>query len=130
MSDTPNELKYTNTHEWIRTEDDGTVTVGITDHAQGLLGDIVYVELPDLGEIKAGDECTVLESVKAAADVYAPITGNIIAVNDELSDAPALINSDPYGDGWIFRMEPKDAQEIAELLDADNYSEQVASEEH
>lgn len=130
MSEIPNELKYTSTHEWVRTESDGTLTIGITEHAQGLLGDVVYVQLPGLDAIKAGDECCVIESVKAAADVYAPITGEIVAINEELADAPALINTDPYGDGWIFRIAPEDADEVKELLDAEKYSEQVAAEDH
>jgi glycine cleavage system H protein len=107
MSELPGDLKYTNEHEWLRQEDDGTVTIGITDHAQSALGDLVYVELPEIGlEVEAGGEMAVVESVKAASDVYAPISGEVVAVNEDLADDPEKINADAYGDGWIVRMKP------------------------
>ena len=131
MSTIPSELKYTSSHEWARLEDDGTVTVGITDHAQNLLGDVVFTELPELdADIEGGGEAGVVESVKAASDIYAPISGTVTAVNESLLDNPGLINSDPYGDGWIFKIQPLDEDELAELLDAESYSDQVTSEEH
>jgi len=127
MSNIPTELQYTKSHEWVRREADGTVTVGITAHAQELLGDMVFVELPESGrEVAAGDECAVVESVKAASDIYAPLAGEITAGNETLEDAPELINRDPYGDGWLFRMRP--VGEPAELLDADAYARIVAEE--
>ncbi|MGI9262469.1 MAG: glycine cleavage system protein GcvH [Woeseiaceae bacterium] len=107
MSELPGDLKYTNEHEWLRQEEDGSVTIGITDHAQSALGDLVYVELPEVGqEVEAGGEMAVVESVKAASDVYAPIGGEVVAVNEDLSDDPEKINADAYGDGWIVRMKP------------------------
>jgi len=131
MSNIPSELKYTSSHEWARLEDDGTVTVGITDHAQNLLGDVVFAELPEVdAEIEGGGEAGVVESVKAASDIYAPISGTITAVNESLLDNPALINSDPYGEGWMFKLQPHDEDDLEELLDAETYTDQVASEEH
>lgn len=131
MSNIPNDLKYTKTHEWVRDEGDGNVTVGISDHAQELLGDLVFVELPEQGaEIKAGDECAVVESVKAASDVYCPLSGEVVAVNEALADAPETINSDPYDDGWMFRLKLLDAGELDGLMDADAYAEHCESEEH
>lgn len=131
MSNIPNDLKYTKTHEWVRDEGDGNVTVGISDHAQELLGDLVFVELPEQGaEIKAGDECAVVESVKAASDVYCPMSGEVVAVNEALADAPETINSDPYNDGWMFRLKLLDAGELDGLMDADAYAEHCESEEH
>ena len=122
MSNIPAELKYVASHEWLRQEDDGTITVGITEHAQDLLGDIVYVELPEVGEnVSADDEIAVVESVKAASDVYAPISGEIVAINEELEDAPETINTDPYGDGWFFRIKPDNAEDFDGLLSADDY---------
>ena len=107
MSELPGDLRYTNEHEWLRQEEDGTVTIGITDHAQSALGDLVYVELPEIGQsVDIGGEMAVVESVKAASDVYAPIAGEVVAVNEDLSDDPEKINADPYGDGWIVRMQP------------------------
>lgn len=107
MSELPGDLRYTKEHEWLRQEEDGTVTIGITDHAQGALGDLVYVELPEVGqEVEAGGEMAVVESVKAASDVYAPIGGEVVGINEGLSDDPEKINADPYGDGWIVRMKP------------------------
>ena len=107
MSELPGDLQYTSDHEWLRREDDGSVTVGITEHAQSALGDLVYVELPEVDqEVEAGGDMAVVESVKAASDVYAPIAGTVVAVNDALSDDPEVINNDPYGEGWIVRLEP------------------------
>jgi len=131
MSETPIELKYAKTHEWARLEDDGTVTVGITDHAQTALGDVVYVELPELDVVlDAGEEAGVVESVKAASDIYAPIGGTIIAVNSVLEDAPETVNQDPYGEGWFYKLRPNDVGELDELLDADGYAEVAESDEH
>ncbi len=124
MSELPGELLYTRDHEWLRREDDGSVTVGITDHAQSALGDLVYVELPDVGqEVSEAGEMAVVESVKAASDVYAPISGEILAVNEELADDPEKINSDPYGDGWIVRMNPSDSIDEDAMLSPDDYQE-------
>ncbi|MCY4565212.1 MAG: glycine cleavage system protein GcvH [Gammaproteobacteria bacterium] len=129
MSETPNELRYAETHEWAR-EDDGIVTVGITDHAQDALGDVVYVELPDPEQwVAAREEAGVVESVKAASDIYAPVTGTVVAVNEQLEDSPELVNQDPYGDGWFFRIDPEDAAELGELLDADAYMETCAADD-
>lgn len=126
MSEVPSELKYTESHEWLRLEDDGLVTVGISDHAQELLGDLVYVELPEVGlEFVAGDECCVVESVKAASDVYMPISGEIMEVNEALADEPEIINSSPYDNGWLFRVKPS-ANELDDLMDADTYSAEIA----
>ena len=131
MSETPIELKYAKTHEWARLEDDGTVTVGITDHAQTALGDVVYVELPELDVVlDAGEEAGVVESVKAASDIYAPIGGTIIAVNSALEDTPELVNQDPYGEGWFYKLQPNDVGELDELLDAEGYTEVAESDEH
>ena len=122
MSNVPQELKYTRSHEWVLAGDDGQVTVGITDHAQELLGDMVFIELPEINnEVDAGDECSVVESVKAASDIYAPVTGTIVAVNEKLGEAPELINEDPYGEGWMFRMKISDADQLDELLNAAAY---------
>ncbi len=124
MSNVPTELKYTKSHEWVQTNGDGTVTIGITDNAQELLGDLVFVELPEEGSVlAAGDQCAVVESVKAASDVYAPISGEIIAVNVSLEDEPEQVNSDPFGNGWLFRMQPEQPEQIAALLDASGYSD-------
>ena len=131
MSDVPQELRYARTHEWARLEEDGTVTVGISDHAQDALGDVVYVEHPEPGQqVAAGDETGVVESVKAASDIYAPVSGSIVAVNDALDDAPETVNQDPYGDGWFFKIEPDDATELDELLDSEAYAELCENEEH
>ena len=129
MSNIPGELKYSKSHEWVRINDDGSVTIGITEHAQDLMGDMVYVELPEKGaSLNPGDDCAVVESVKAASDVYAPIGGEVLEVNNALADAPETINSDPYGEGWIFRMNPSDSAEVSALMDANDYEELVASE--
>ena len=123
MSDLPYELQYTATHEWIRVEEDHSVTIGITDHAQDLLGDIVFIELPEEGStVAAKDELSVIESVKAASDIYAPVSGEIIAVNEDLADAPETVNSSPYEEGWICRILPSNPAELEELLDADTYA--------
>lgn len=129
MSKLPDELKYASSHEWVRVEADGTVTVGITDHAQAALGDIVFIELPDLeSEVSARDEVAVVESVKAASDIYSPLSGDVIAINEKLVDAPEIVNSDPYGDGWFFRLKPSHPDELEDLLDAEAYQE-VCDEE-
>lgn len=121
MSELPGDLRYTTEHEWLRKEDDGTVTIGITDHAQSALGDLVYVELPEIGmEVVTGGEMAVVESVKAASDVYAPISGEVLAVNDALADDPEKINGDPYGDGWIVRVQPA-GDDADETLSPDEY---------
>lgn len=126
MSNIPAELKYIASHEWLRLEDDGTITVGITDHAQDLLGDVVFVELPDVGDIIAvDDEISVVESVKAASDVYAPISGEVVAVNEALEDDPEIINSDPYGEGWFFKMKPDNIADYEALLSADEYENEL-----
>jgi len=129
MSDIPSNLRYAKTHEWIRLEDDGTALVGISDHAQDAMGDLVYVQLPDTGvPVSAGDEVGVVESVKAASDIYAPVDGEIIEVNSLLEDSPETVNEDPYGRGWLFRMRVSDAAQLDELLGADDYQEQLESE--
>ncbi|MEQ1914580.1 MAG: glycine cleavage system protein GcvH [Sideroxydans sp.] len=126
----PSNLKYTASHEWVKTEADGTVTIGITQHAQELLGDMVFVEAPSVGrKLKAKEECAVVESVKAAADVYAPVSGEVIAANGDLDGSPENINSDPYG-AWIFKMKPDNAADVAALLDAAGYQAVVDSEAH
>ena len=124
MSHTPEELKYTESHEWVRLEQDGTVTVGISDHAQDALGDVVFVELPDEGaSLAARGDAAVVESVKAASDIYAPISGTIIEVNEVLEDSPETVNEDPYHDGWLFKMQPEDPSEMEGLLSAAGYRE-------
>jgi glycine cleavage system H protein len=129
MSNIPAELRYAATHEWVRPESDGTFTVGISEHAQELLGDMVFVELPDVGAtVSAGDDIAVAESVKAASDVYAPIGGEVLAVNENLEDSPELVNSDPYGEGWLFRIKAQDAAQVEALLDANAYENSI--EEH
>lgn len=126
MSNIPAELKYVSSHEWLRTEADGTVTVGITEHAQELLGDIVFVELPEVGAALSADEqAGVVESVKAASDVYAPIAGEIVAVNQALVDAPETANSDPYGEGWFFCIKPANAADLDGLLTAEQYAAEI-----
>lgn len=126
MSEIPGDLKFLKTHEWARVEGDGKVTVGISDHAQGLLGDLVYVELPAVGDrVDAGNACAVVESVKAASDVYAPVSGRVTAVNESLADKPETINEDAYGEGWLFTMEIEDAEQLNDLLEPDDYAEQL-----
>ena len=123
MSDIPSDLRYRDTHEWVRLEDDGSVVVGISDHAQAALGDMVFVELPEPGmSYSQGDACAVVESVKAASDIYAPISGEVIESNPALEDDPALVNSDPYGDGWLFSMIPDNPDELDALLSAAEYA--------
>jgi glycine cleavage system H protein len=129
MSNIPQTLMYTKTHEWIRQEEDA-LTIGITDHAQTMLGDLVYVELPQVeGSFNDGQECAVIESVKAAADIYCPIAGEVIEVNESVIENPSLVNQDPYGKGWLFRIRPHE-KAANQLLDAEQYSKQVASEAH
>lgn len=129
MSNIPSELRYAASHEWVRPEGDGTYTVGISEHAQELLGDMVFVELPDVGDtVAAGDDVAVAESVKAASDVYAPIGGEVVAINEDLEDSPELVNSDPYGDGWLFRIKADDDAEFNELLDAEGYENSIDEE--
>jgi len=126
MSNVPTELKYAASHEWIRDEGNGIYTVGISEHAQELLGDMVFVDLPDVGDnVSAGDDVAVAESVKAASDIYAPIAGEIVAVNEELEDSPELVNSDPYGDGWLFKIKADDETEVEGLLDAEGYAASI-----
>ena len=129
MSNIPSELRYASSHEWVRLEDDGTAYVGITEHAQDAMGDLVYVELPEAeAALSAGDEAGVVESVKAASDIYAPVAGEVVAVNEKLEDEPELVNSDPYGDGWLFKLKVSDASELEKLLDADAYAAQLDAE--
>ena len=131
MSEIPSELKYVATHEWARLEEDGTVTVGISDHAQSALGDVVFVELPEVGlAIADGEEAGVVESVKAASDIYSPITGTVCAVNEELDDRPEIVNEDPYGDGWFFKLQPDDPGSLGDLLDSEAYAEVCEAEDH
>lgn len=129
MSNVPSDLKYSRNHEWVRVEGDGTVIVGITDHAQAALGDLVFVESPELeAVVAAGDACGVVESVKAASDVFSPLGGEITEVNASLSDTPELVNTDPYGDGWLMRIRINDESELGELMDAEAYEQFVAEE--
>ena len=129
MSEIPGDLKFLKSHEWARVEDDGNVTVGISDHAQGQLGDLVYVELPAVGDnVDAGNACAVVESVKAASDVYSPVSGRIVKVNEALSDKPETINEDAFGEGWIFVVKPSNISEVEELLTPDDYAEMVENE--
>lgn len=129
MSNLPADLRFTKTHEWVRDQGDGTVTVGITDHAQDALGDLVYVELPQHGkEVGAGEACAVVESVKAASDIYSPLAGQVIEANALLADAPETVNQDPYGDGWIFKLRIADAESLDRLLDAAAYAATLADE--
>ena len=129
MSEIPSELKYSKEHEWVQIDDEGNALVGITDHAQELLGDMVYVELPEVGDTLAvGDESGVVESVKAASDVYAPISGEILEVNEDLADAPETVNSDPYTNGWLFKMSVGNEGDLEDLLTADEYAELIADE--
>jgi glycine cleavage system H protein len=131
MSEIPGDLKFLKSHEWARIEDSGKITVGISDHAQGLLGDLVYVELPNVGDsVTAGNACAVVESVKAASDVYSPISGTVVAVNEALSDKPETINEDAYGEGWIFVVKPDDMDEMNDLLAPDDYAELLEDDDH
>lgn len=129
MSDIPGDLKYIETHQWVRIADDGTATVGITDFAQEQLGDLVYIGLPELGvTVTGGEEAGVAESVKSASDVFSPVTGEVIALNESLEDEPERVNEDPYGEGWLFRVKLADPGELDSLMDADAYADQVVSE--
>jgi|SRR5690554_561528 len=130
MSNIPTELRYAKSHEWIRLEDDGTAYVGISEHAQDAMGDLVYVELPEVGDVfAASDETGVVESVKAASDIYAPVSGEIVAINEALADNPELVNQDCYGDGWLYRIKVTDKFELDELLSADEYSAEIDEED-
>ena len=130
MSNTPSELLYIKSHEWIRDEGDGTVTIGITDHAQSALGDVVFVELPEVGDtLPAGGEAGVVESVKAASDIYSPVGGEVIAINEQLEDEPETVNADPYNDGWFYKLKPSDTNELSDLLSAEDYQQRCADEE-
>ena len=130
MSELPGDLLYTSEHEWLRRENDGSVTVGVTDHAQSALGDLVYVELPEVGQdVDSGGDMAVVESVKAASDVYAPIDGSIAAVNEELADDPEKINADPYGEGWIVRIQPRESIDESALMTPDTYQELLDQED-
>lgn len=127
MSEIPDHLRYTKDHEWVAETDDGTVLVGITHHAQEALGDLVFVELPEMKrDVEVGDVCAVVESVKAASDVYCPIAGNIAEVNIPLDESPELVNADPYGEGWLYRMTPASPADMEDLLDADAYGRLLA----
>jgi len=129
MSEIPSELKYTKSHEWVRDEGNGTVTIGITDHAQALLGDLVFVELPEIGsEVSAEDAVCVVESVKAASDVYTPVSGEVVAVNDSLADSPEIINDSSYDDGWLIKIKLSNPDEISDLMDADSYESETAED--
>ena len=131
MNEIPGDLRFLKSHEWARVEDDGNVTVGISDHAQSQLGDLVYVELPAVGDaVESGNGCAVVESVKAASDVYAPVSGKVIRVNEALADKPEIINEDAYGEGWIFVVAPSDTKELDELMSPDDYAEQIENEAH
>ncbi|HEY9400671.1 MAG TPA: glycine cleavage system protein GcvH [Luteimonas sp.] len=131
MSEIPGDLKFMKSHEWARVEGDGRITIGISDHAQGLLGDLVYVELPTVGDrVEAGTGCAVVESVKAASDVYSPLTGKVVEVNTALSDKPETINEDAYGDGWIFVIEAEEPEQLNDMLDPDAYAELLEEEDH
>ncbi|MDF2939565.1 MAG: glycine cleavage system protein [Gammaproteobacteria bacterium] len=130
MSHVEEDLKYADTHEWVRMDDEATATVGISDHAQHLLGELVFVELPEVGtEIEAGEEVGVVESVKAASDVYSPVSGTIIEINDVLERTPELVNTEPYGDGWLYRIKINDSTEVDSLMSADQYQASVEEEE-
>ncbi len=131
MSEIPGDLKFLKSHEWARVEGSGRITVGISDHAQGLLGDLVYVELPQVGaRVEAGTAAAVVESVKAASDVYSPLTGIVVEVNSDLADKPETINEDAYGEGWIFVIEAEDTDQLNELLGPDDYAELLEDEDH
>lgn len=131
MSEIPGDLKFLTSHEWARVEDDGLVRVGISDEAQSQLGDVVYVELPELGStVSVGNACAVVESVKAASDIYTPVSGEVVEINEALNDTPETINDDAFGEGWIYAVKPSDRSELDELMDADAYAAMVESEDH
>ena len=126
MSTLPTNLKYTKSHEWVRSEEDGSLTIGITDHAQHALGDIVFLELPETGrKLSAGEACAVIESVKAASDLYAPVAGEVVAVNEDIVDTPDAVNADAYAN-WLFKLQPANAADVATLLDAAGYAAEIA----
>ena len=126
MSEIPTDLRYTKSHEWVRTEEDGTLTVGITDHAQEALGDLVYIELPEVGaDMSAEEACCVIESVKAASDIYMPISGEIAEVNEALVDEPEIVNKSAYDEGWIFKVNPTDKDELGQLMDSSAYEAEI-----
>jgi len=130
MANIPSHLKFLKSHEWVELYDDGTARVGISDHAQEMLGDMVFVEVPEVGsEVSAGDECAVVESVKAASDVYSPLSGEVLTSNDDLAESPELVNTGAFSDGWLFTLRLSDTSELDELLDADAYAEVVAEDE-
>ena len=130
MSEVPLELGYATTHEWAKQDEEGLIVIGISDHAQDALGDIVYVELPEVGQqIVAGEEAGVVESVKAASDIYAPVSGAVAEINDALEDSPETVNQDPYGDGWFFKLKVTDERELDDLLDAEAYQELCESDD-
>lgn len=131
MSEIPGDLKYAKTHEWVRMNDDGTVTIGITDNAQEQLGDMVYVEVPEAGRTLEREEaCAVVESVKAASDVYSPVAGDVVEVNEALAESPESVNQQPYGDGWLLRLKPADSGELDALMDAGGYQAFIESGDH
>lgn len=131
MSKAPTNLRFTKSHEWVRRETNGEVTIGVSDHAQDLMGDMVFVDLPKVGaRLEAGKDCAVVESVKAASDVYAPLAGEVTAVNDAVVGAPETVNKDPYGNGWLFRVKPASAGDVDKLLDAGAYEKLLAAEKH
>ena len=131
MSEIPGDLKFLKSHEWARVEGNGRVTVGISDHAQGLLGDLVYVELPGVGDtVQAGNAAAVVESVKAASDVYSPVSGTVVEVNEALTDKPETINEDAYGDGWLFVVELSEPEQLNDLLGPDDYAELLENDDH
>lgn len=126
MSEVRNELKYLTSHEWARVEEDGTITIGITDHAQASLGDVVYVEAPEVGSTVAlGEQAGVVESVKAASDIFSPVSGEVIAINEVLEDEPETVNSSPYDEGWFFKVQPSDLSELEDALDSEAYLETI-----
>ena len=130
MSNIPTELRYAKSHEWVRIEEDGSLVVGISDHAQDQLGDVVYVELPEIGQVlSVGDEAGVVESVKAASDVYSPVSGEVIEINPLLEDDPEMINTQPYEDGWFYKLQPSDSIELDDLMNSDSYCEFINSED-
>ena len=131
MSNIPSDLLYTSSHEWVKDEGDNTVTIGITDHAQELLGDLVFVELPEIGDmIEAGGEAGVVESVKAASDIYSPVSGEVIEINEDLADSPEIVNEQPYDGGWIYKLKLTNASELDGLLNEEAYQEVVEADEH
>ncbi len=126
MSEIPSELYYAESHEWVEQLDDGLLRIGISDHAQEQLGDLVFIELPELGSaVSQGDACAVVESVKAASDVYAPVSGEVVSINETLAEEPEVVNNDPYGDGWLFTVKPSDLDELQNLMDAAGYKAHI-----